>query len=65
MKKTYLNLDDLCKMLDLSKSTIYSYVGKNKIPCIKLDGKLLFSENDLNEWLNSKKKPVITKGQKQ
>jgi len=47
------------------KSTIYSYVGKKKIPCIKLDGKLLFPENDLTEWLNSKKKPVITQEQKQ
>ena len=58
MDCNYLNADTTSKLLNISKSTIYSYVGKNKIPFIKLGGKLLFSEDDINKWLNSKKQKV-------
>jgi excisionase family DNA binding protein len=64
MKNNYVNIDAVCKTLNVSKSTVYSYVGKNRIPHIKLGGKLLFVENDSVEWLNSMKKPVINKEQK-
>ena len=59
METNYLNLDTICKILNLSKSTVYAYVGKNQIPYIKLGGKLLFPENDLTEWLNTMKQPVV------
>jgi excisionase family DNA binding protein len=59
MKPNYLNLDSVCKMLNLSASTIYAKVGKNQIPCIKLGGKLLFPEDDLVTWLNNMKQPVV------
>jgi excisionase family DNA binding protein len=61
MENYYLDIDDTSKMLKLSKSTIYSYVGRNKIPYIKLGGKLLFSQTDLDLWIDTKKQPVITK----
>jgi excisionase family DNA binding protein len=64
MKNNYLDIDKTCEMINMSKSTVYSYVGKNKIPYIKLGGKLLFSEDDLNAWLNSMKQPVINSGKK-
>ena len=60
MVNNYLDTDATSKLLNISKSTVYAYVGKNKIPFIKLGGKLLFSETDLNKWLNSMKQKVST-----
>ena len=54
-----INLDDTCKMLNLAKSTVYTKVSKNQIPCIKMGGKLLFSETDLIAWIETMKQPVM------
>jgi excisionase family DNA binding protein len=59
METNLLNLDDTCKMLNLAKSTVYTKVSKNQIPCIKLGGKLLFSETDLIAWIETMKQPVV------
>ncbi|MDR3142463.1 MAG: helix-turn-helix domain-containing protein [Tannerellaceae bacterium] len=60
MEINYLNINDVSKKLNIAKSTLYAYVGKNKIPFIKLGGKLLFPESDLTNWLNSMKQAVIS-----
>jgi excisionase family DNA binding protein len=62
MDNKYLNADNTSKLLNISKSTIYAYVGKKKIPFIKLGGKLLFSENDITKWLETKKQ-ITSEGQ--
>ena len=59
METKYLELDAACKMIHLSKSTVYTKVSKNQIPHIKLGGKLLFSETDLIAWIETMKQPVI------
>jgi excisionase family DNA binding protein len=64
METNYLKIDDVSKKLSIAKSTLYSYVGKNKIPFIKLGGKLLFPEIDLTNWLNSMKQTVVEKTEK-
>jgi excisionase family DNA binding protein len=64
METNYLKIDDVSKMLNIAKSTLYSYVGKNKIPVIKIGGKLLFPEIDLTNWLNSMKQAVVEKTEK-
>jgi len=61
MEDKYLNTDATCVLLNISKSTLYSYIGKQKIPHIKLDSKLLFSEKDIIQWLESKKQNVVKK----
>ena len=58
MDNKYLDTNTTSKLLKMSKSTLYFYVGHNKIPFIKLGGKLLFSEQDLSKWINTKKKGV-------
>jgi excisionase family DNA binding protein len=58
MQNNYLTVDDVSEKLHLSKSSVYCYVGKRKIPHIKLGGKLLFTENDLTHWLVSMKNPA-------
>lgn len=64
METNYLQIDDVSKKLNLAKSTLYSYVGKHKIPFIKIGGKLLFPEIDLINWLNSMKQTVVEKKEK-
>ena len=59
MELDLINLDDTCKMLNLAKSTIYTKVNKNQIPCIKMGGKLMFSEADLIAWIETMKQPVV------
>lgn len=60
MEDNYLGINDVSKKLKIAKSTLYAYTGKSKIPFIKIGGKLLFPENDLNAWLNSMKhNPLI------
>ena len=58
MEKNYLSTEKTSKLLNISKSTLYSYIGKKKIPFIKLEGKLLFAEDDLIKWLETKKHSV-------
>jgi len=48
----------------MARSTLYAYVCKQQIPYIKLGGKLLFSEEDLNNWLDTMKKYVKKENKK-
>jgi excisionase family DNA binding protein len=60
MEQQYLTIKDVCEKLYLSRSSIYNYVSGHKIPYVKLGGKLLFIESDINNWINSKKKEAIS-----
>jgi excisionase family DNA binding protein len=55
MDQRLLNIAELSTFLNISKSSIYSYAKDDKIPHIKLEGRLLFSQNDINKWLETKK----------
>jgi excisionase family DNA binding protein len=59
MDKKYLTVGDVSKTLNIGKSTLYSYVNKRQIPCLKISGKVLFEKTDLEDWILSKKQPVI------
>jgi excisionase family DNA binding protein len=61
MEKKFLNMDDVSTQLCLSKSTLYSYVHTKNVPYIKLGGKLLFNQTDLDTWINSQKKNTVPK----
>ncbi|MDR3059170.1 MAG: helix-turn-helix domain-containing protein [Prevotella sp.] len=58
MKDKIITVDDVSKSLNIAKSTVYSYVNQSKIPHIKLEGKILFVEKELDSWIDSKKVPV-------
>lgn len=51
LKNALLNLEDVSKQLNLSKSTLYNLTAKKKIPHFKLGSRLMFSQDDLNQWL--------------
>lgn len=46
-----LTIDELSTILQTSKSTIYRWVHKREIPFVKLGGKLLFSQDEIQEYI--------------
>lgn len=50
-----LSIDELTKILGVTKATIYSWTSQNKIPHIKLSKRLLkFREKDIIEWISKR-----------
>jgi len=54
MDKRLLSVEEVSDFLNISKSSIYTYAQKQAIPCIRLKGRLLFSQNALDTWLKTK-----------
>lgn len=48
----YLNVKQLAEYIKLSESTIYKGVMRNRIPFIKANGKLLFRQETIDQWLD-------------
>ncbi len=46
-----ITIDELSTILQTSKSTIYRWVHKREIPFVKLGGKLLFSQDEIQEYI--------------
>ena len=54
-----LSIGDIARMLDLSIATIYKYVCQKKIPYLKIGSRVLFDEDKLDKWLQSKEVEVF------
>jgi excisionase family DNA binding protein len=52
IEKLY-NIDQISKLLGVSKITIYRLVESRKIPFYKIKGCIRFSETDIKSYLNS------------
>ena len=48
---SYMNVQELSGYIKLSKSSIYKRVMNNQIPFIKANGKLLFRQETIDQWL--------------
>lgn len=53
--KAYLNIDEAAIFLKRKKSTLYKDVSSNKIPYLKNGSQIIFSQEDLVLWMNSKR----------
>lgn len=53
--KLYLSTDEVCKMLDISRPTLYRYINDG-LPVIQVKRKNLFKQRDVESWVESKKK---------
>ena len=51
----FLNIDELSKLIGLTKPTIYGHVHRNTIPFIKKGKMLRFSKIDILNWLQDGK----------
>lgn len=51
----FLTIDELTKLIGLTKATIYGHVHRNTIPFIKKGKMLRFSKQDILNWLHAGK----------
>lgn len=50
-QKMLLTIKEISKILKISESTLYRWVHKREIPFVKLGGKLLFSQDEIQEYI--------------
>jgi excisionase family DNA binding protein len=48
-----LTVQEICNLLKVPKTYIYSLTHQRKIPHIKMQGQLRFWRSDIDEWLRS------------
>jgi excisionase family DNA binding protein len=56
-----MTINEAAEFLRISRSTIYKMVMNKSIPFIKLPGRLLFDQEELQNWLGQTKCPPIAK----
>jgi excisionase family DNA binding protein len=62
LKENYLSVAQAAEYLTLAKSTMYQYVHYRTIPHLKIGGRIVFSKNELDNWImKHEKKEVIRK----
>ena len=49
-----LTIQEICELLKVSKTYIYSLTSQKKIPHIKMHGHLRFRQSAIDEWLRAK-----------
>ena len=53
VNEEFLDLEQACDILHYSKATVYALVENRSIPHYKKSRKILFSKDELLEWLKS------------
>ncbi|MCM3741503.1 helix-turn-helix domain-containing protein [Oceanobacillus luteolus] len=51
MQRRTLSVNDVAEFLGLHRDTIYELVREDKIPHIRLGGRIFFLEDVLEDWL--------------
>ncbi len=54
LKKRLLTVKDFGDKLKGSEKTIYSYVGQNRLPDVKIESNVRFNPNVISGWLKAK-----------
>ncbi len=55
MNKRLININELSEYIDLSISTIYSWVSQRRIPFLKVGRLTKFDLESINEWIEEKR----------
>ena len=50
-----LTVRELAHLLGVHEQTIYAWVAKRLLPCIRLGSRLRFSHNDILRWVSARK----------
>ena len=53
MHRTLLDISETARYLRISKSTLYRWVHQKKIKYIKIGSRVIFSQSDIDEFINS------------
>jgi excisionase family DNA binding protein len=51
----FYRLDDICKVFQVSKITVYRWIKAKKIPAYKVGGTYLFKKSDIEKFLEESK----------
>jgi len=57
--KKILTVKDICQLLDMQKSTVYSLTHLNKIPFYKSNGRVYFDSIEIDSWIHSSRRKTI------
>lgn len=52
-----LTIDEISKILQVSKATVYRWVHYDFVPHIKIGGAVRFNEKAVQKWLRMREKP--------
>ena len=56
MTDKVLSLDEVCKMLDKPEVTVKRYARESLLPSIEKDGKLMFPEASVHQYMSIEKR---------
>ena len=51
--KQYLNIEELARLIHISKSQLYCMTSQHRIPFTKVGRRVLFDPEDIERWLSS------------
>ena len=51
-----LRVPEVCRLLSVSKSTVYRMVEQNQLPHIRIAGSLRFRQHSILQWLSGQEK---------
>lgn len=55
-----LSIQQAAEFIKLSVPTVYGFVSRSEIPCMKKGKRLYFSRHELKEWIKTGRKKTIT-----
>lgn len=58
-QKKYLNVAEAADFIGLGVQSVYKLSSERKIPCLKRHKKLLFTREELSNWLESGRKAEV------
>jgi excisionase family DNA binding protein len=58
MVERLLSPHDICNLLSIKKSTLYSWTSRGLIPYVRVNGLLRFRESAIEPWLKLKERGV-------
>jgi excisionase family DNA binding protein len=50
-----ISAEDLAKDLSVSPKTLYSWAKQRKIPYVRLEGRVLFDPQEIEDWVQDRK----------
>ena len=48
-----LNVCEVADLLGVSRCTVYSWVARGRIPCVKLGTRTMFVPEEIQRWVNA------------
>ena len=57
--KKILTVEDICELLGMKKSTVYSQTHLAKIPHYKANGRVYFDAVEINDWIHLGKRKTV------